>query len=266
MKGRPVGGVLLGAAAVVLLLASPAAAANPVLDAEGDADVVDALEQAQQVQGVCYGYALDVLDGDTGEFGGTFAASSLGEGVPASTAADGACPDGVVELQVSITYTSDFSEAEDDASWRLLSTVGGDLSIADVEQLTGIGADDLLDDSASETALLNTVLSLPVLASERAGLPPVLLEENTAALPADARATDTPGSDWLRQHTSLLALCVLAVLSGLVALAVSLRQPRRVSTGRLRTFGPTRAPAPPRRPDQARPDPYTPPPPPRRET
>ena len=209
---------LVAAALVVpLLVAAPASAANPVLDPEDDAEVAAALAEATEVQDVCYGYVLAVDDGDTGEWGGTYAASSGGEGVPASEA-DG-CSDGVVELVARITYTSDFSEAEDSAAWGLVSDVPG-LTIADVEA-QGLSAGDLLDDASSSTTLLNAVLSLPRLAAERGGLQPVVLTPNDAALPEGAQPTGTPGSDWLRENAVLLALSVGAVLAGLVALGAA---------------------------------------------
>ena len=215
----PAAGALLG----LLLLAAPASAANPVLDPEDDAEVAAALAEATEVQDVCYGYVLAVDDGDTGEWGGTYAASSGGEGVRA-TEADG-CSDGVVELVARIAYTSDFSEAEDSASWDLVSDVPG-LSISDVEA-QGLSSGDLLDDGASAATLQNAVLSLPRLAAERAGLEPVVLEPNAAPLPEGARPTGTPGSDWLRENGVLLAGCVLLVLAGLYLLASSFRRPRR---------------------------------------
>jgi hypothetical protein len=221
------GAVLL----VPLLLASPASAANPVLDPEDDAELAQALAEATEVQDVCYGYVLAVDDGDTGEWGGTYAASSGGEGVRA-TDADG-CSDGVVELVARITYTSDFSEAEDSASWELVSDVPG-LSIGDVEE-QGLSSGDLLDDGASAATLQNAVLSLPRLAAERAGLQPVVLEPNASPLPEGAMPTGTPGSDWLRENLVLLALSVGAVLAGLVALVAAF--PR----GRGRRPGPTGA-------------------------
>ena len=247
-------GVGLAALMAVVLTAGPAAAENPVLDAAGDDDLAAALAEAQDVQGVCYGYVLSVSDSDTGQFSGTFASSSAGTGQAASTATD--CPNGTVELTARIDYTSSFSEAEDSAGWQLLSTVDGDLSIADVEAVTGASAQDLLDDGRSETALLNAVLSLPGLATERAGLPPVVLEENTEALPEGARATDTPGSDWLRQNGTLLALSVAAVVAGLVALLASRRPtgPGR-PPGAPRTFGPPRTYAGPPHPEPPHPEP-----------
>ncbi len=107
--------------------------------------------------------------------------------------------------------------------------VGGE--IGDVED-EGLSAGDLLDDDGSATTLLNAVLSLPRLAAEQAGLEPVVAEPSTEALPEGARATGSPGSDWLREHLVLLGLSVAAVLSGLVALVASFRPSRPTSPWR----------------------------------
>lgn len=208
----------LAAVAALVLLAAPAAAENPVLDAEGDADLVAALAEATQVQGVCYGYELTVDDLDTGQWGGSYAASSLGVGVPATLSTP--CRE-TVSLLARISYTSSFSEAEDSAAWTLRSTLP-QLTITDVERL-GLSAGDLLDDGRSETVLLNAVQALPRLATEQAGVPPVVLEPATAAPPAGARPTNTPGSDWLRENRTRLAFCVLLVLAGAGLLLTSRR-------------------------------------------
>ena len=208
--------VLAAALCGVLLPAAPASAANPVLDPEDDADLAAALAEASEVQDVCYGYVLSVTDADTGEWGGTYAASSAGPDVPASQAPG--CAE-VVELVARIDYTSSFSEAEDSASWDLVSTLP-ELSIGDVEAL-GLSSGELLDDDRSATTLLNAVQSLPRLAAEQAGRPPVVLEPNTAPLPEDARPTGTPGSDWLRENLALLGLSVAAIAAGLLAFAAS---------------------------------------------
>lgn len=229
------------AAAAVVALAAPAHAQNPVLDPEDDADVAAALAEASEVQGVCYGYLLEVTDADTGQWGGTYAASNAGAGVPASTASG--CERGVVQLVARIDYTSSFSEAEDSASWRLDSSLP-ELSIGDVEDL-GLSSGDLLDDGRSATTLLNAVQALPRLASEQAGVPPVVLEPNTAPLPADAQPTGTPGSDWLRENGALLVVCVAAIAGGLLLLVASRRRdPRRPP--RVTRLGPP--PRPPRDP------------------
>lgn len=204
----------------LVLLAAPASAENPVLDAEGDVDLAASLAEATEVQGVCYGYELFVSDQDTGQWGGTYAASSQGVGQRALPGPE--CAD-AVELRAQISYTSSFSEAEDSAGWTLTSTLPS-LTIDDLEDL-GLSAGDLLDDGRSETTLLNAVQALPRLAAEQAGLPPVVLEPNTEALPSDAVPTNTPGSDWLRQNGALLGFCVLLVLAGVVMLLLSRRAP-----------------------------------------
>ena len=206
-------GVLL--AFGVVALAAPAHAENPVLDPVDEADLAASLAEATEVQGVCYGYVLDVTDADTGQWGGTYAASNAGPGVPASSASG--CERGLVELVARIDYTSSFSEAEDSASWRLVSSVP-ELSIGDLEGL-GLSAGDLLDDSASTATLLNAVQALPRLASEQGGLPPVVLQPNTAPLPAGAEPTGTPGSDWVRENGLLLVVCVAAIVAGVLLLA-----------------------------------------------
>lgn len=213
--------VALVAALALVLLAAPANAENPVLDAEGDADIAASLAEATAVQGVCYGYALQVDDQDTAIYSGTFGASSLGAGTRASST-DPACSGGVVELVAALTYTSSYSEAEDFAQWRLSSTLP-QITIDDVEGL-GFDAGDLTNDGSSERTLLNAVLALPRLAAEQAGKDPVVLQPNTEALPADARPTGTPGSDWLRENGVLLGLSVLLVLGG-VALLLTSRRP-----------------------------------------
>lgn len=211
--------VLLAAAGVLLALASPALAENPVLDAEGDADVVAALAEATEVQDVCYGYQLSVSDGGSGQFTGQYSVSSLGVEVPATSSDQ--CSDGAVVLVAAITYTSQLSEAEDRAAWRLESSFPG-VTIDDVEEL-GLSSGDLLKDDKSETTLLNAVLALPRLVSESSDVPPVLLDENTSALPPDARPTDTPGSDWLRENGYLLLFCVLLVIGGVALFLASFK-------------------------------------------
>ena len=166
----------------------------------------------------------------------TYAASSAGPDQPASTAPD--C-DEVVEHVARIDYTSSFSEAEDSASWTLVSSLP-ELSSADVEGL-GLSSGDLLDDGRSATTLLNAVQSLPRLAAEQAGRPPVVLEPNTEPLPADARPTGTPGSDWLRENGALLVLCLAAIGAGLLAFVAS--RPRARRSPRFTTFGPPPRPS-----------------------
>lgn len=204
---------LLAVGALLLLpLGTAHAGQNPVYDDETGADIQAALDEATAVQGVCYGVLLEVSDFDTGIYSGSYAVRSI----PTS----GACRAEVV-LQAAVTYSSEFSEAEDSASWLVTSSLPGAPTAADLQRL-GLTARALLDDGKSEQALLNAALALPALTAERVpGVVPLVLVEATATPPAEATPTGTPGSDRLRQHrTSLVLLGLLlvgAVVTGLYA-------------------------------------------------
>jgi hypothetical protein len=233
---------VLAAAAVVVLAAAPAYAENPVLDPADDAEIAEALARATEVQDVCYGYLLSVLDNDTGRFSGDYAVSNAGPGVAASTAAG--CTEGFVELRARLVYTSTFSEAEDGAGWVVQSSLGaGAPTVADLGEL-GLSAGDLVDDATAPTALRNAVLALPALTAERAGVPPVQLVANDDPLPEGAQATGSPGSDWWRTHASKLGLCLLALLAGTALLVSAVRQRPRPARAPLRTDPPPGYPPP----------------------
>ncbi len=218
--GRVLGGALL----VLLLTAAPAAAENPVLDPEDDAELVAALAEATAVHDVCYGYVLQVSDNDTGIYEGTYVVTNAGVGVePTPTA----CTRGSVLLNASLTYASELSESQDSAGWRVASSLGGPTT-SDLQQ-QGLSAGDLTDDGKAPTTLRNAVLALPSLTAAQHSLPPLVLKPNTEPLPSDATATDSPGSDWVRQSTGLIVLCALVLLAGLAVFASSLRAVRQAA-------------------------------------
>ena len=218
--GRVVGAALL----LLVLMASPAAAENPVLDPEDDAELVDALAEATAVHDVCYGYVLQVNDNDSGIYEGTYVVTNAGVGVEPTTAA---CSRGSVLLNASLTYASELSESEDSSGWRVDSSLGGPTT-SDLEE-QGLSAGDLTDDGKAPTTLRNAVLALPSLTAAQHSLPPLVLTPNTEALPADAGATGSPGSDWVRQSTGLIVLCALVLLAGLAVLASSFSSVRRAA-------------------------------------
>ena len=219
--GRVFGGALV----LVLLTAGPAVAENPVLDPEDDAELVDALAEATAVHDVCYGYVLQVNDNDTGIYEGTYVVTNAGVGVEPTTAT---CSRGTVLLNASLTYASELSESEDSAGWRVGSSLGGPTT-SDLEA-QGLSAGDLTDDGKAPTTLRNAVLALPSLTASQHSLPPLVLTPNTEPLPADASATGSPGSDWVRQSTGLIVLCVLVLLAGLAVLASSFSSVRRAAS------------------------------------
>ena len=210
---------------LLLLTAAPAAAENPVLDPEDDAELVSTLAEATAVHDVCYGYVLQVNDNDTGIYEGTYVVTNAGVGVEPNPAD---CGRGSVLLTASLTYVSELSESEDSAGWRVSSSLGGPTT-SDLEAQR-LSAADLTDDGKAPTTLRNAVLALPSLTAAQHALPPLVLTPNTEPLPPDATATGSPGSDWVRQSTGLIVLCVLVALTGLAVLASSFRAVRQAAS------------------------------------
>lgn len=214
----------LGAAGALLAIAvataAPASAENPVYDAETAADIAAAFAEATEVQGVCYALTLDVSD-PSGVYGGMYIVSSAGvDQAPAV-----GCKS-LVELRASLVYTSEYSEAQDSATWYVTSTLAGPTA-ADLER-NGLSAGSLLNDSESEQVLLNAALALPRLTAETVdGVPPLVLTPATESPPTDARATDRPGSDRYRQNKTPVVLLGLVALASLAWAFSLIRRPRR---------------------------------------
>jgi hypothetical protein len=212
--------VLVGLA---IATASPASAENPVYDADTAAEIAAAFAEATEVQGVCYAVSLNVDDYDTGVYEGTYVVSSAGVD---QRPAEALCSRGSVELQATVRYVSEYTEAEDSASWFVLSTLGG-FGEVDLAR-SGFSAGSLLKDDESEQVLLNAALSLPRLTAETVdGVPPLVLTPSTQAPPSDAAATNRPGSDRFRQHKTEVVLLVLVALGSSLWAYTLLRRPRR---------------------------------------
>ena len=195
------------AASAVLGGAAPAGAL-PVLDPADATELAQALAEATEDQDVCYGWKVTVYDYGGGA-DGTDLGSSLGVGQPAIQAE---CPRYVV-FQASITYTSSSSEAEDSASFDVVSNIPGAPTAADL-RANGISGGGLLG-ANDDQVVANAALLLPALLAEKGLAEPISLEANTQPLPADDRATGTPGSDWLRKYGAALAVAALTLAGGL---------------------------------------------------
>ncbi len=196
-----------GTAAVILGAAAPAGAV-PILDAADATELAQALAEATEDQDVCYGWKVTVYDYGGGA-DGIDLGSSLGVGQPAVQAE---CPRYVV-FEASITYTSASSEAEDSASFGVVSNIPGAPTVADLRD-NGISGGGLLG-ANDDQVVANATLLLPALMSEKGLAEPIALEPNTQPLPASDRATGTPGSDWLRKYGSAVAVAALILLGGL---------------------------------------------------
>ncbi len=209
---------LLALAGTVALLGAPGpAAATPVLVQEDADELAQALAEATEVQGVCYGWRVTVID-NSGAEGGIDEGSSFG---PDRGVASEPC-ERVVELVASVLYTSELSEAEDSASWSIEARgLGEPPKLAELADL-GYTADRLLDED-NDTALVNAVGALPGLVADHGEARAVPFEPERQAPDAAGRPTNRPGSDFLRENGTTLGVLVLITLAGLFWLVTGLR-------------------------------------------
>ena len=183
--------------------AARAVAQAPLLAAEDAADVANDLADAQEEQGICYGWVATIngLPTDVGS-------STGGPGTPIDMAA---CAKGFAQLEASISYACDTCEGEDSASVSVASNLPDAPTQQDFERL-GLNAGDLTGDN-DDTVLVQMIGALPLLVAESGAARPVALEV-PEQVPATDRATGTPGSDFLRQRWPLLVLCAFLVALG----------------------------------------------------
>ena len=199
--------ILLAVALSVLGAAAPAEAV-PILDPADAQELAQELAEAAEVQGICYGWEVDVRD-DSGISTGRDVGSSRGVGLPAP---DVSCPRFVV-FQADVHYTSESSESEDSASFLIFTNVGGAPLESDLRRV-GVDGASLLG-SKDDLALINAVQALPALMAER-GLAPVIPAEPTeGTIPEADFPTNRPGSDWSRAYGEFLWLAGLLVVGGL---------------------------------------------------
>lgn len=196
------------AAVTAVVGGAPPAGALPVLEAADATELAQSLAEATEDQDVCYGWEVTVRDyGGSGD--GIDQGSSLGVGKTANVEE---CPKWVI-FEASLVYTSASSESEDSASFAVSSNVPGAPTSADLRD-NGISEGALLGNNDDQTVASATLL-LPALMAEKGLAEPISLEPNTQALPADDRATGTPGSDWLRKYGAAVAVTALLLVGGL---------------------------------------------------
>lgn len=201
---------LLGALATLLVAPAGATAQDDfaVLPPEAAQRLTQILQRAQQVQGVCYGYQFTLDDNFEGGVSQDVG-SGAGVGVPVGSQAG--CST-TVELVAQITYTSSTSEAEDSASVSVETAIEG----VNRDQLQQLGYDssDLLGDQDAQAAF-NMVAAMPVLVAEAGAAPYVPFEETAQPRTPQARASASPGSDFVRAAWPALVLGGLLVLGGI---------------------------------------------------
>jgi len=192
--------------ALVLLIAvasPPTAAAGVLVDREDEVDLAQTLADAQEAQGVCYGWdiAVNGVPGDRG--------SSLdGSGVPLAV---DRCPKGYAILRAEVFYVCETCDGEDSASVTVDSNLAKPPTAQDLEQL-GFSATDLVGEK-DDQAVIDMTGALPLLVAEKGNAPYVAYEAATD-VPAEDKATNTPGSDLLRDRWPVLILCLLLIVAG----------------------------------------------------
>lgn len=222
------------ALAVVLaaVLAAPAHAG--ILTPDDATELAQSLAEAQEEQGICYGWQIDNDFSSSSDVG-----SSTGGPDQPLTRSARECEKGYVQLVGQIHYACNSCEDEDSASVAIDSDLDDPPTVKDLEGL-GLDGGDLTGDK-DDTTLVNMVNALPLIAADRGNAPYVAYEPATQ-VPATDRATNKPGSDLLRDDWFKLVL-----FGGLILAAPGFYLYKRSQQPPARSDEPP-APAPPRPP------------------
>ncbi len=197
-------------ATTVLLLATPAASAQPFLEDGDAAELANALADATEEQGICYGWQVSVDDGSGGP-SGTEIGSNFGPGRDIDAAQ---CTKGSVVLQGYVTWTCSSCESEDSSDFSVRSTVPGGPTKKDLEDLDFDGGE--LKGDNGDSVLVSMVGALPLIVSSKGVAPALTADTSTepAKPPAD-KPTGTPSiPDWLRESWLALAAFLIAAIGG----------------------------------------------------
>jgi hypothetical protein len=187
---------LLAVTGVLMVWETSQAMAVPILSTLDAASLAQVLAEAEEVQGVCYGWEIAV----TGESSDGIEQGSS-RGGPGAVVDRDQCARYAV-LTGEITYTSALSESEDSARVGVDTNLGIDFSIGRF----GLSIKDLLGDRDDAT-LVGLVEALPLAVGEDTGIPFVEFEPRAEPLVGDG-PTDRPGSDWWRNYWPLVLLMV----------------------------------------------------------
>ena len=197
--------LVLACATIALLAAAPAHAG--IMSPEDATDLAQSLAEAQEEQDVCYGWNVSNNFGAGPDVGSSISG-------PGAVLLDvgGTCKRGMVILAGSIDYTCDSCEGSDSASVSIqASGMANPPTTKDLEDL-GLQAGDLTGDN-DDTTLINMVEALPLLVADKGNAPYVEYEQATTVPPTD-RATNKPGSDFLRDNWIWLLLCGTLIAAG----------------------------------------------------
>lgn len=208
-------GAVAGAVTLALLVAPGTATAQELLFTAEDTDTLaERLDKAYQEQDVCYGWDITISQGGDGFGTGTesqLTGSNFGADVPVDASGSSGCTD-TVEFIATIVWTSETSEVEDSASYRLEST-SDELDTTDLDALGIISPDGLAGDTGYIEAY-NAISALPLLAADAGIAPPIEASPAAADTAAAAEPGDSPAPDLLRRSGIALLLGGLLLLAG----------------------------------------------------
>lgn len=192
-------------AVTALACLAPPATAAALLEPADATELAQQLAEAQDEQGVCYGWGVA---GDVETVG----SSTGGPGV--FLAPDPAkCPRGFVLLRARVIYECSSCDNGDQADVRIEASIPRPPTPAELASL-GFAPDSLAGDD-DDQALVEMVGALPLLVAEHRQAPFVEYEAAGGAdVPAADRATGSPGSDLIRAVAPAAGLGVLFILGG----------------------------------------------------
>ncbi|MDQ3931804.1 MAG: hypothetical protein M3252_03065 [Actinomycetota bacterium] len=203
----------MAAAAALGVLPTPAAA-EPLLAPDDAVELAQGLAEAAEEQEICYGWEVDVWDGQTGQ-----RLADVGSGAGPGVRVDRQACSRWMALVAEVSYAAETSESEDSATMWIESNLP-DVSTERLREL-GISDGDLLGDR-DDAALFNAVNALPLLAAQSGLAPYLRAEPNTVPIPDEDQPTGKPGSDLIRTYAPLIVLAALALVIGLVGIVLSL--------------------------------------------
>lgn len=189
---------------VLLVLAAAPAVAGDILEPADAAELAQLLADAADEQDICYGWRMTVQDRQNG---GLLFDVGSSTGGPDARLVSSLCRE-YAEVVVDATYTGDFEEAEDSASYHVESSFLPPSTTLDVS------GDDLVGDN-DDVALFNAAAQLPALAAENGAAPWVKPYPNSSEIPSTDRLTGSPAGDWIRTNWALTVLLVLGALASL---------------------------------------------------
>lgn len=224
--------VVVLVAATALLALTPGVASADVIFAQADGEsLATTLAEAYDKQGVCYGWTVEVNNAGVPD---SSTGSNFGYGRSLSEES-GSCSSSV-EFQASITWTSESSEAEDSATYSVVSLPSGP-STADLDSLEIISTDGLKGDNV-DADVYKAVAALPLLAADSGIAEPIEASPAPEAESGDAVPTDSPTSDFWRQSGTMVLMAALLLLGGGVFAWIAFRSSR----GSRRRFTPVGPP------------------------